>query len=315
MAISSKNVKRYFEDNAALWVLDGYKDEGYNYPVAFHRARIVTEYLSRFNKKKLNILDLGCGGGNLTFSLAKSGFYVTGVDQSKSMLKMANEKRSELPKSIQDRTKFLLAAVDKLRVVEKFDIVIAMGFIGYFKNDKYVFDIVSKLLKPGGYFIVSSRNQLFNMTSISFRTKNEIKRGTALNLVREIEKYYQKVPTKYVNQLIKNFKRIVINLPNKPSGYNKPVDFPSQNLGPYKSVGNFEPRQSTPESLKKTAQICGFKHKAYFGVHPHLLDPNLNKLLPPQLFNKLSDSLEAFEHLPISLVWSSAFIGVFKKQI
>jgi hypothetical protein len=32
------------------------------------------------------------------------------------------------------------------------------------------------------------------------------------------------------------------------------------------------------------------------------------------VFNQLSDCLGAFESLPISLTWSSQFIGVFEKQ-
>ena len=37
-------------------------------------------------------------------------------------------------------------------------------------------------------------------------------------------------------------------------------------------------------------------------------------LLPPNIFNEFSGCLEALEHLSVSLIWSSVFIGVFKKR-
>lgn len=316
MTINSKRVKRYFEENATRWVLDGYNEQGYNYPVGFHRSRIVSRYLSSLKDKKIKVLDLGCGRGDLAFLLAKCGYSVIGIDQSKNMLDLAEKKRLELPRSIQNRTKFILSTVDDLNIKEKFDVVTAMGFIGYFKSDKYIFNIVNKLLKPRGYFVVSCRNQLFNMTSISFRTKDEIKKNKALKLVKEIEKIHSQsqIPINDANKFVKKFREIMKELPGEMSLSKESTQSPSENLGSYESGSDFEPRQNTPDGLKKVALKCGFEHLNYFGVHPHLIDPGLNKLLPPRLFNKLSESLGAFEHLPISLVWSSVFIGIFKKK-
>lgn len=308
-------IKKYFEDNARQWILDGYNDNGYNYPTAFHRVRIVLNFIKTLKKKKLKIVDLGCGGGDLAFRLAECGHEVLGVDQSQEMINICEKKLSKIPKKNQKNVKFIRKEIDKkLNLGEKFDIVTALGFIGYLPNDKFLFDIADNLLKPNGCLLVSCRNRLFNMNSISFRTEREIRAGEAVELVKELRSLYVQVPLKDVSKFIKNLKEISKNLPNKITFNKKSALSPSQKYRPYVSSLGSEVRQSTPEKLKKIALKCGFEHMAYYGVHPHLMDPNLNKMLPPQFFNKISGCLEALEHLPISLAWSSVFVGVFQKK-
>ena len=38
------------------------------------------------NIKELNVLDIGCGGGILTESIAKKGAHITGIDMSKESI-------------------------------------------------------------------------------------------------------------------------------------------------------------------------------------------------------------------------------------
>ena len=151
------------------------------------------------------------------------------------------------------------------------------------------------------------------MNSLSFRTKREIKNGEAVRLIGELEKLYARIPAKDADAFVTGLKKIAKDLPPKTSFNRKLMLSASEKYCPDTTTLNREPRQNTPQQLQKTASKCGFRHKAYFGVHPHLIDPNANKAFPPQLFNKISSSLEALEHLPISLVWSSVFIGAFQK--
>ena len=307
-------VKQYFDDNAKQWLLDGYNDDGYNYPTAAHRVRIVADYIANLKRRNLRILDVACGGGNLAFRLASDEHSVTGIDQSQNMIDLAEARRNTLPKKARDNTTFLRHAVGrKTNFSKQFDVVTAMGFIGYLPNDKMLFDIAHSLLKPNGYFIVSARNRLFNMQSISQRTEKEIKKGEAANLIKELHGLYENIPEEDVDTFIRHFKKIAKRLPESMSSNQKTAASPSAKYASYVSRLNSEPRQSTPEGLKKTATQCGFKHITYYGIHPHLIDPNVNKMLPPQLFNQISGCLEAFEHLPISLAWSSVILGVFQK--
>ena len=63
----------------------------------------------------------------------------------------------------------------------------------------------------------------------------------------------------------------------------------------------------------KLSKKTNFKVDKFYGVHPHIIDPNLNKMLPVKVFNQISDALTAFEEEKISLIWSSVFISVLKK--
>ena len=173
-----KTVNKFFSNNSKDWILNGYNDAGYNYPVAAHRLRLIKKIIkNNFSKKKLNILDIGCGGGQVTMELAKLGHNVIGIDQSENMLQIANDYRSKFSKKAQALSSFKKGSVSKNKLQKsQFDLCIAMGVIGYLENDNLIFQLSKKILKPNGIFLVSCRNRLFNMQSISFRTTNEIKK-------------------------------------------------------------------------------------------------------------------------------------------
>jgi len=293
-------------------VLNGYNDDGYNYPVALHRLRVIKKILSNFGSG-LKIADLGCGGGNVSLALAELGHNVTGIDEAENMIKLSNSLRSTASKKLQKRVIFEHSSItDNKQEDGKFDVCIAMGVIGYFKHDSELFNEVKRLLKPGGIFLVSCRNQLFNMQSISFRTASEINNNNAISLIDEIEGLYSRIPVNKANDMVEKLKNSVINLPDSIEYDTEEMKSPSEksrNGLSYKPY--YEPRQHTPIELSKTANLCGFDSISYHGVHPHLIDPNINKLLPPKVFNQISSCLDVLEDLPISLTWSSVFIGAF----
>jgi 2-polyprenyl-3-methyl-5-hydroxy-6-metoxy-1,4-benzoquinol methylase len=308
-------VKSFFEENAESWVLNGYNDDGYNYPTAYHRARIINKILKE-EKNKLNVVDLGCGSGNVSIILAKQGHSVVGIDESKSMIELSKKEKNKLSNVNKLNLEFKNQSItDNSLEAGYYDVCIAMGVIGYFDKDEILFNEAKRLLKPGGLFIVSFRNRLFNMQSLSFRTINEIKSNNAINLINEIEELYERVPEKNVEDLLNVLKKSVSKIPLKNSYDKEKMKSPNEKKEKGASYKPFyEPRQHTPKQITNISNKIGFKAESFFGVHPHLIDPNLNKLLPPKLFNKISTCLEPLEDLPISLVWSSVFIGTFYKK-
>jgi len=314
--INEDLVKLYFEDNASQWSRDGYKNYDYNYPVGFHRRRIVKKIISdKFNNPIL-VTDLGCGAGDVSIALAKNGHRVIGVDQSSNMISLCkkNAVRDCLETEI-NNLRFVRSDVLNYSSEEKSDVVIAMGLIGYINNENELFQTARELLKPGGIFIISCRNKLFNFFNGSKYFSDEFLNKDNKSLVRELCDIESSIPSNSVLDFLKELSiassdinkifttkkeiDISINETNKDENY----DF---------SFSCDDNKQHSPKELDNIAESENFERLSSFGIHPHILPANLNKHLPPGVFNKLSDSLCVLESLPISLKWSSVFISVYK---
>jgi len=315
--MDKNDISRYFSENAADWLSDAYDQGDYNYPVGLHRTRLVTEILDGlFDSQGLNLIDIGCGGGDLCISAAQLGYHATGIDQSAEMIGVADARRRSLPADTASRVSFKRCSLDEIDQhlsSNAYAVATAMGFIGYLPDDGLLFAAAHKLLKPGGRLIVSCRNRLFNMTSISKYTVHEIKNSTALALIEELEELYHHIPEKNTVQFLQLLKETASQFQLEQLEPRQKVDTVSSSETEAVSTPTIEARQHTPKQLGATAKSYGFTNTGLYGVHPHIIAPRLNTLLPPQVFNRLSDCLCAFEKLPISLAWSSVFLAVFQK--
>jgi 2-polyprenyl-3-methyl-5-hydroxy-6-metoxy-1,4-benzoquinol methylase len=300
-------VKEYFETSADHWIANSYKGDGYNYPTALHRVRIVRRILAECGES-LSVADLGCGGGNLAIALAIDGHDVVGIDQSARMVEIARQEAAKLSPEVAARLRFSTGEIEANGLAAgTFDAVTCMGVIGYQPDDSVIFRAAANVLKPGGRLLVSCRNRLFNMASPSFRTENEVIDGRALELLRQLRSYYQPIPDEDKRRLIERVQALPALLADhmaaaEPSPPSATDDRPG-----------IESRQHTPKGLEAEAVRHGFRCVGCYGVHPHLIDPNAKRLLPPGVFNALSSVLEVLEHLPIAIAWSSVFVSVFRK--
>lgn len=319
--MSDKTIKRYFEENAMKWLEDAYASSNYTYPVGLHRSRITMRILTqKFGSRSLNLLDIGCGSGDLCVLEAESGHQATGIDQSEAMINNAENRLRALPDEIRARLRFIqtgLRTVGGKLPRKTYDAVTSLGVIYYLPDDGELFTCARHLLKSGGILIISCRNRLFNMVSVSDYMLKEIECGLAPDLLTEIKGLYHQIPQGNVIRFIENLKQAVSQIPDDAQQSHEERTSPTVREDVGTTPGytfDIEGRQHTPSQLKANAAKFGFVNVGYYGVHPHLLIPKLNRRLPPQVFNQLSDCLCAFEDLPISLIWSSQFIGVFEKQ-
>lgn len=304
------NPGKYFEENSESWLLDAYEQSGYNYPTPYHRLRVLKDILRQVEVK--TIIDLGCGGGQLAITLAREGYHVYGVDQSKKMIAHAQAELAGQSAAIRNRITFELKPIEALEVMENYDAVTAMGLIGYLPDDAELFKISSRVLKNKGYLIVSFRNRLFNLFSISHRTVREVVQGNFPALVQEASELYHEIGIEETRAFLARLHEITGMLLSEDL-LDQSKESPSIKQGKHYS-SDFEARQTTPQEAKKVAEEHGFATLFFRGVHPHFCVPRLNWMLPPQVYNRLSDSLIPLETDPISLLWSSVFIGVFQKQ-
>lgn len=102
-------------------------------------------------KKKLRILDLGCGNGSLSNFLTQKGYDVVGVEESKSGIEIA-------AKNFPD-CQFIQGSIYDLpyhRLEEKFDIIISMDVIEHLFYPKELVRVARNCLKLGGRLILST---------------------------------------------------------------------------------------------------------------------------------------------------------------
>jgi trans-aconitate methyltransferase len=91
------------------------------------------------------ILDLGCGTGQLTEKIAKSGAFVHGIDSSLSMITKARDNYPGLDFAVADARDF--------QVDLPLDAVFSNAVLHWIKQPDAVINCVEKALKPGGRFV------------------------------------------------------------------------------------------------------------------------------------------------------------------
>ncbi|MEM2058765.1 MAG: class I SAM-dependent methyltransferase [Thermoproteota archaeon] len=107
------------------------------------------------------IIDIGCGTGGHSLRLSRKGYYVTGVDLSPAMLKIAEEKDKDA------KVKFIqgdMRRLNKLALEKKFDAAICLGqTFSHLLTNRDVGDFLDGLravLKKNGLFIFKARNAM-----------------------------------------------------------------------------------------------------------------------------------------------------------
>lgn len=103
------------------------------------------------------VLDVGCGGGILSESLAGKGARVTGIDIAPRVLATArlHLHESGLEVDYQEKTVEHMAAENPAR----FDVVSCMEMLEHVPEPASIVDSIAQLLKPGGHAFLSTLNR------------------------------------------------------------------------------------------------------------------------------------------------------------
>lgn len=106
----------------------------------------------------LNVLDVGCGGGILTDSLARSGAKATGIDLSSKALRVAQ--MHALDAQTANVSYLEISAEDMARQqAGQFDVVTCMEMLEHVPDPASVVQACSTLVKPGGWVFFSTLNR------------------------------------------------------------------------------------------------------------------------------------------------------------
>ena len=104
-------------------------------------------------KKKVKVLEVGCGSGPLGRRLAKYGYQVTGIDLSGILVRKANV----LAK--QEKIKYKAVTADIFKYNGKgYDIVVCSGFLHHFTELGQIVEKVGGFLKKNGYMAFIETN-------------------------------------------------------------------------------------------------------------------------------------------------------------
>jgi 2-polyprenyl-6-hydroxyphenyl methylase/3-demethylubiquinone-9 3-methyltransferase len=103
------------------------------------------------------VLDIGCGGGILSESMAVKGADVTGIDLSEKALKVAD--LHSLETGVQVRYELISAEDMAAREPASFDVVTCMEMLEHVPDPAAVVHACATLVKPGGHVFFSTINR------------------------------------------------------------------------------------------------------------------------------------------------------------
>ena len=103
------------------------------------------------------VLDVGCGGGILSESLAQSGADVTGIDLAERSLKIA--RLHSLESGVPVKYEMISAEDMADQHPGRFDVVTCMEMLEHVPDPGSIIQACSKLVKPGGWVFFSTLNR------------------------------------------------------------------------------------------------------------------------------------------------------------
>lgn len=156
--VDAKEIDKFSQSAKHWWDLQG----PYQSLHAINPLR-VQFILSHVDVKDKKILDIGCGGGILTESLAALGAKVTGIDQSLPLLDIAKQHNNS-----QFDIHYLSTDASELakNSPAQFDVVTCLEVLEHVPNPLALIKACATLIKPNGYVFLSTLNR--NLKSYLF---------------------------------------------------------------------------------------------------------------------------------------------------
>lgn len=128
------------------------------------RDYVLNEIKEIAHGRKLLLLDLGCGPGELLYELGEEcpQLELTGVDYSPRMLHVSQQRNGKAKHILMDA-----ADLDKLETM--YDIIVCTHSLPYYRDPKEVFRNLSRILTENGRIIVAfaSGNSLYDKAVLS----------------------------------------------------------------------------------------------------------------------------------------------------
>jgi 2-polyprenyl-3-methyl-5-hydroxy-6-metoxy-1,4-benzoquinol methylase len=104
-------------------------------------------------KKKLSVLDIGCGAGQISFYLANQGHNIHGIDISQKAVTTCKQTAQffNLPNA-----RFYVKNIEKNSISGKYDLIILSELIEHIKNDHKIIKKLQKNLNKNGLLLITT---------------------------------------------------------------------------------------------------------------------------------------------------------------
>ena len=119
------------------------------------RLQFIIQHIENVFDKKM--IDVGCGGGILSESLAKLGANVTGIDMGEEPLNIA--KLHSLESNVKVDYQKITAEEKALQCPETFDVVTCMEMLEHVPDPASIIAACASMVKPNGFVFFSTLNK------------------------------------------------------------------------------------------------------------------------------------------------------------
>ena len=160
-SINKKEIEKFSEIAEEWWNPNGKFKPLHNFNpirIKYIKDNIIKDFkVTSLEKplKKINLLDIGCGGGLLSEPMCRLGANVVGIDASKKNIEVAkfHAKKNKL------NIDYKVASPEKLKTKIKFDVILNMEIIEHVEDVDFFIKESTKLLKKDGVMFVATLNK------------------------------------------------------------------------------------------------------------------------------------------------------------
>jgi len=160
-SINKKEIEKFSKIAEEWWDPNGKFKPLHNFNpirIKYIKENIIKDFkiqLSEKPLKKINLLDIGCGGGLLSEPMCRLGANVVGIDASAKNIEVAkfHARKNRL------KIKYKVASPEKLKTKIKFDVILNMEIVEHVENIDFFIKESTKLLKKNGIMFVATLNK------------------------------------------------------------------------------------------------------------------------------------------------------------
>ena len=160
-SVNKKEIEKFSKMAAEWWDPSGKFKPLHKFNpirIKYIKENIISNFKLKVRKKpleKINILDIGCGGGLLSEPMTRLGATVTGIDASNKNINIAklHAKKNKL------KINYLCSSPENLKIKKKFDVILNMEIIEHVDDINFFISSCSKLLKKNGLMFIATLNK------------------------------------------------------------------------------------------------------------------------------------------------------------